>query len=236
MTTILATSDLHGYLTAVEPCYILIIAGDICPISNHDIYYQLAWLDRSFFPWLGQLITDGVKNIVYIAGNHDFVFQSHYRWIAEVAQRQKLYELPIYYLQDSGVIIDGITLWGTPWVPNLPSWAFYANKEKQELAFSLIPERLDILVSHGPPHGVRDAIPNRHITDDNECEWPQADHVGSVPLREAILAKQPKKVITGHIHEARGQELLGNTLVQNVSFLDASYKPYQTAGLDRVVL
>lgn len=40
-------------------------------------------------------------------------------------------------------------------------------------------------------------------------------HVGSKALRDFIISSKPKILQCGHIHEARGKEIIGNTLVFN---------------------
>ena len=47
-----ATSDLHGSLPPVPPCDVLVIAGDITPATNHDVDFQVHWLDTEFRRWL----------------------------------------------------------------------------------------------------------------------------------------------------------------------------------------
>ncbi len=60
----------------------------------------------------------------------------------------------------------------------------------------------DILVSHVPPRGVKDAaMLGRHIGSD----W----------VRSFVTERQPRAVICGHVHEDRGHAWLHDTLVVN---------------------
>ncbi len=60
-----------------------------------------------------------------------------------------------------------------------------------------------ILVSHTPPLNTRvDALPD-------------GTHVGSAAVRSFIEENQPPLCITGHIHEAKGSDMIGETLVLN---------------------
>jgi len=57
------------------------------------------------------------------------------------------------YLEDSGTVINGIRIWGSPWQPWFCDWAF--NVERGELMkyWKLIPTDTDVLMTHGPPIG-----------------------------------------------------------------------------------
>lgn len=60
-----------------------------------------------------------------------------------------------------------------------------------------------ILVSHTPPHNTTtDAIG-------------PGTHVGSLAVRAFIERVKPELCVTGHIHEARGTDMIGGTLVIN---------------------
>ncbi len=69
-----------------------------------------------------------------------------------------------------------------------------------------------ILVSHTPPL--------RTKTD----RLADGRHVGSGAVRAFIEEKQPRLCLTGHIHESRGQDHIGKTLVLNPGMLkDGGY-------------
>lgn len=60
-----------------------------------------------------------------------------------------------------------------------------------------------ILITHNPPKDTKlDKIKS-------------GDHVGSLAVREFILAKKPILNITAHIHEAVGKDMLGPTILFN---------------------
>ncbi|MEJ2034326.1 MAG: metallophosphoesterase, partial [Deltaproteobacteria bacterium] len=60
-----------------------------------------------------------------------------------------------------------------------------------------------ILVSHTPPYGTTtDRLSN-------------GTHAGSPALRQFIEEEQPDLCLCGHIHEARGEDILGRTRVLN---------------------
>ncbi|RLF76142.1 YfcE family phosphodiesterase [Thermococci archaeon] len=69
----------------------------------------------------------------------------------------------------------------------------------------------DVLLVHTPPYGTK---VDRIYT---------GRHVGSKGLRRFIEEKQPPLVICGHIHEARGVDEIGRTLVVNPGPLFRSY-------------
>jgi Icc-related predicted phosphoesterase len=206
---IIATSDLHGSLPNVPNCHVVVIAGDVCPISNsHSRPGQAKWLKNYFKPWAEELPADYV---LWCAGNHDFALEDQ-QVVARESQKYKgAYPNKVIYLKDEKVEVHGVTFWFTPWTQNLPGWAFQTSAKSAEAHYRLIPEGIDILVSHAPPYGTGDECPG----------WSANEHVGSPELAAAIAKKKPKVVICGHIHEGYGK--YGN--IYNVSHNTADYEP-----------
>jgi hypothetical protein len=201
--TVVALSDQHGYLPKIPPCDLLLIAGDNCPVVNHDLIYQAQWLRGEFRDWLDRV---PARKTVFIAGNHDLVFE-----------RMPFALPPGYpatYLQDSGIEWQGLKIWGTPWQPWFFDWAFNLDEPALERKWALIPQGTDLLLVHGPPFGYGDGIP----------EAGGVRHEGSPSLLKRIEAIKPKLVVCGHIHEGRGQWRIGDTVLANVTLVDAKYQ------------
>ncbi len=125
------------------------------------------------------------------------------------------------YLQDSGCEIDGVKFWGSPWQPEFNDWHFNLSRgEPLARKWRLIPDDTDVLITHGPPHGILDECP----------EWISGwgrtrgtVHVGCEELAKALERVQPKVHIFGHIHEGAGVlEQDGRTYI-NASSMDANY-------------
>lgn len=206
---IVAVADLHGYLPSIEPCDLLILAGDICPnfagTPDKDRFRQAAWMDRMLRPWLQAV---PAKTVLAIWGNHDWV-----------GQRSGLVPDGLRWtlINDRAITIDGLRIYGTPWTPTFFNWAFMKEEEALEAYWDAIPNALDILVSHGPPYGYRDRV---SPTDVRCC--------GSKALLTHVTRSNPALVICGHIHGGRGEAILpvGGT-IKNVAFVDEAYKPRQ---------
>jgi Icc-related predicted phosphoesterase len=201
--TVIAVSDLHGILPAIPVCDLLLIAGDVCPIVDHALPFQAQWLDSSFRNWLQSV---PARQIVFIAGNHDLIYEQMPRLAPP--------DLPAVYLQDSGLEWEGIKIWGTPWQPRFFDWAFNLDEPDLALKWALIPDDTDVLVVHGPPRGYGDGIPERD----------GIRHAGSPSLLKRIRTIQPRLVVFGHIHEGRGEWLVGDSVLANVTILDARYR------------
>lgn len=209
MVKIIATSDLHGTLPEIPACDLLIIAGDVCPVCDHESKYQNGWLRHVFSPWLLDCIEKGAKNIVWTPGNHDFVLEGSDQLRAEMNE----VEPNVHFLIDKEITIEGLRIYCTPWTPHLPNWAFAAEDYNEALAkFESIPNGLDILVSHGPPTGFGDSVSH-------------AGHVGCDALRDIIKLRKPALTLCGHIHEGFGHYLKDGIEVINVSYLDELYEP-----------
>lgn len=211
-----ATADLHGQLFPIpEDCDTLLIAGDICPDFPRDgshLTRQADWLDTTFRKWLAT--TSG--QVVAIWGNHDFV-----------GERPALVpDLPWRLLQDSGVVVNGLRVYGTPWVPGLPRWAFYASEEALADRAEWIPDGLDVLMTHGPPYLFGDFIPTSQKQQTKYGNF-SGVNVGDPSMNEAIERARPRITICGHIHEARGHYVVaGEQELWNVAAVNGFYEPY----------
>lgn len=229
MTKIVCISDTHGYLpTDLPEGDILIHAGDICPLSNHSVSFQKSWLETNFRDWLYET-KKKFDSIVYIAGNHDHVFQAYDltapSWI-NYEHRQIWEGKGIYYLQDNGIKIGNLKIWGTPWQKRFFDWSFNLDEPELALKWELIPDDTDIVVCHGPAYMYGDLVPGRPNYRDDTV-WPKAEHVGSPSMLAKLEKIQAKLYVCGHVHEGRGVYQHGPTTIVNASYLDASYKPYK---------
>jgi Icc-related predicted phosphoesterase len=198
---IIAISDTHGQhhlLKNLPAGDLLIHAGDVSS-RGKEIEIQ------DFFYWLAK---QDYKYKVLIAGNHDFFFEQ-----APKDQIQDMIPDDVIYLNDSGVEIEGIKIWGSPVQPWFHDWAFNrARGAKIQKHWDLIPSDTDILITHGPPMGILDVT------------IPANTHVGCQNLMNTILQSPPQVHIFGHIHEAYGIEVHDGVKYINASVLNLNYK------------
>lgn len=200
--SIVAISDQHGTLPELPECDLLLIGGDICPITNHGVDFQQSWLLSEYRRWLESV---PARKIIMVAGNHDFVFEQRSGFLPA--------DYPATYLQDSECQWEGLRIWGTPWQPWFCDWAFNLYEPELKKKWALIPKGIDILVLHGPPRGYGDRVLG------------SGEETGSPALLQRIKTVAPRLAIFGHIHEGRGQWQLGPTTLANVSLLNERYKP-----------
>jgi Icc-related predicted phosphoesterase len=148
------------------------------------------------------------KYKIAIAGNHDFCFENEQKLDAE--RIFKDYE--IIYLNDSGITLEGLNIWGSPIQPWFHDWAFNrARGEDIRTHWELIPPNTDVLLTHGPPMGILD-----------KCY--HGARVGCEELLKKVLEVKPRIHAFGHIHEEYGiLEQHGITFI-NACNLNESYK------------
>jgi len=209
---IVGASDLHGGWPRDMPSGdVLVLAGDCL---NEDpklgirkpfqAQYQLNEDLPKFNAWVESL---PYRLKIYVPGNHDWAFEE-----MPLLSREALSSMKV--LVDDGVEFEGIRFWGTPWVPHLQGWAFYAREEKLIAMFSKIPRmQPDVLITHAPPLGILDAS--------------QSDHFGSKELLHYIDRAKPKVHIFGHVHESHGRLQRGETLHVNVATAWKEHSPEQ---------
>lgn len=196
---IVAISDTHGvHKDLILPEGDMIIhAGDV---SKRGTVSQV----EDFLAWYAGL---PFKYKIFIAGNHDFFFER-----ATDEAISALVPDGVIYLNDSGISIEGIHIWGSPIQPWFHDWAF--NRARGSVIrkhWELIPSHTDILITHGPV---------AHILDRTSM----GEHVGCEDLRMKVDELKPKYHICGHIHEAYGVVVKEQTTFINASVMDLAYK------------
>lgn len=174
--------------------------------------------------WAKDLAALPHKHKIVIAGNHDWLFEKE----PEIA-RNLMRENGITYLEDSGVEIEGVKFWGSPWQPEFCNWAFNLSRMGTELhdKWALIPEGTDVLITHGPPLDILDAVPRfqprRNPLDPYGAyldEKVGEEHVGCYDLKERVLKLKPKLHVFGHIHCAYGEMEFNGTRFVNAAVMD----------------
>jgi len=204
-------SDTHGnHRKDMPDGDVLLHTGDF---SRRSIMAEVDELGE----WL-KLLCDqkGYARAIVIAGNHDVQFER----TPEVARRTLLsYDERIVYLQDESYEFNGVKFWGSPWQPEFFNWAFNLPRGKALAEkWALIPEDTDVLLTHGPPHGILDQCPH--------FKWRHAmEHVGCRELTERVEKVKPAFHQFGHIHESAGVYEQDGTLFLNACTMDGSYIP-----------
>ena len=194
-TSITCIADLHGLYhdLVIEPTDILICAGDI---TGHSFKEDV----RAFNLWFNK---QPATYKILIAGNHDSYLERH-------PSPKAIFSYP-FYLQDECITIDGLKIYGTPYQPIFGFWSFNLPEEELVKKWDMIPEDIDILITHCPPYGICD------FTTDGE-------HAGSESLYNKIKDKNLIHIF-GHIHEGYGVEFEEHNLYINCSICNESYQP-----------
>jgi Icc-related predicted phosphoesterase len=202
-------SDLHGHYPELKGGDLLIVAGDLTAHDNDAGYLKFyAWLHKQEY-----------KKYVIIAGNHDHMIE----WGQTIIDRLDR----THYLQDSGTEFDGLKIWGSPWTLSFegmnPQCTAFTVETEEELSekWALIPNDIDILVTHCPPRCYLDLI-TLPSGEDQLC--------GSASLNYASTQRiKPKYHIFGHIHEHGGRFFrTEDTLFINASYVNEYYEPINT--------
>jgi Icc-related predicted phosphoesterase len=192
---IVLLSDTHGLhdQLAVPPGDLLIHAGDA---GRRGTLEEL----RSFNEFLGRLPH---PHKIFVAGNRDYSFQRQ-------PEESRAILTNAVYLQDEEISIGGIRIYGSPWQPPFMDTAFNLPRgEPLRENWALIPDGIDILVTHTPPYGIGDRT-SRGVP------------VGCEDLLAAVRRIKPRLHVFGHIHEGYGQYEENGILFLNASLTDAS--------------
>jgi uncharacterized protein len=190
---IIAVSDIHGARGRVEaileregPCDLLVIAGDITTRGTAGEVESAITAFRSY-----------AQPIVAVAGNMD-----------PPSIEGVLDQLGVG-IDGKGVVIGEAGFFGVSGSPFTPFSTPYEIPEEEilrraEQGWAMVaPARWKIFVPHAPPRGTK---LDRTFS---------GAHVGSTAVRDFITAHSPDVVISGHIHEARGMDVMGATSIVN---------------------
>lgn len=193
-------SDTHAKHAEIEvpDGDVLIHAGDFTMAGEEESVV-------SFNLWLGMLPH---RHKLVIAGNHDLGFE-------RAAKYNESLLTNCTYLRDEGIEIGGKLFWASPYTPFFMNefWVFHKRGyEAMREHWKQIPEKVDVLITHGPPNRILD-------------ETRQGEYAGDLALLERCHEVRPKVHVFGHIHEGSGQrrEAYG-AQVFNASVLDRTYR------------
>lgn len=201
---------IHGHYPILEGGDLLIVTGDLTARDTDKEH--LVFIEWLFY---SQKYENKYKKVIYIAGNHDGFLDPKTKRYGQI---KTISDLNVEYLCNSGTEFEGLKIWGIPHSllfdgVNPKCTAFMETEEELKEKYDLIPEGIDILISHSPPYGILDQ--NIH-----------GEHCGSISLRNAMMRVKPKYLICSHIHEQGGKEVdLITTKVINCSHMNERYKP-----------
>jgi Icc-related predicted phosphoesterase len=205
MIRLVALSDTHGghFGVKVPDGDIVVHAGDFCAHGGYrDAHQFLAWFN-----------TLPHQHKILIAGNHDILFEKD-----PGLAKNLLREFPaITYLEDSAAEVAGLKFWGSPVQPRFFNWAFNRDRgEEIKHHWDMIPEGIDVLVTHGPPHGICDEA--------YRVGYNITEHTGCRDLMDAVLRTAPKLHLFGHIHySGQTSYIAPKTTFANVSQMNEGY-------------
>jgi Icc-related predicted phosphoesterase len=190
---------------AVPEGDILVHSGDLTNVGEMREIIEVG-------NWFRELSTR-FQFIVYCAGNHYWMFQRNRSMALEL---MNLDPEKVIYLEDSATTVMGLKVYGSPVQPTFFDWAFNVDRGPAiKRYWDLIPEDLDVLITHGPPMGI----------GDQSVPWIGSKHLGCEELMAAVERTKPKIHAFGHIHGGRGQTKYENTLFLNAAICNEAYSP-----------
>jgi Icc-related predicted phosphoesterase len=177
------THTFHELLNVPEDIDMVIFSGDC---SNPRDPYNNEPEVRAFIDWYSGL---DIQYKIFVAGNHDTSIERG------LVTKGDFRASGIIYLENGGIEIEGLKIWGSPNTPTFGQWAFMKAREKINRVWDQIDADVDILIVHGPPKGILDQSYSR----ENVLEY-----CGCNALKKQVLDRiKPKLMCFGHIHNTK---------------------------------
>lgn len=192
---IVAIADMQGQSLSIDPS--LIPLGDILLVAGDLTTWGTVQELEDCNKWLGMLPH---KHKLVIGGNHDAELEET-DWLGK-----RLFTNATY-LENELVEIEGLKIYASPVSEMNEYISFRAFANNQNELCRMIPEGLDILMTHGAPYGILDKV------------W-DGENVGSKILTHTVEQVKPKIHIFGHIHESYGTYVTRQTVYKNVALCD----------------
>lgn len=206
-TRFVLVSDTHNHTPELPPGDILLHAGDFTMEGSRREM-------EAAMEWLGWNAKHRFREVVITGGNHDWFLYHLSQEMGTPAVRAfvRQFGKNILYLENEyGTVFanDGgeVAIYGSPVQPNYGGWAWnQARGAEIKATWERIPTGMDILMTHGPAHGILD--------------WWGKERIGCEDLREALDRAQPKMHVFGHVHAAYGR---GRAYTQGMEHSVESY-------------
>lgn len=230
-------SDSHGEKVhsklIIPECDVLVHSGDIGGrTSLPELLSFLEWGEKQ-----------PAKEVLFVPGNHDIVLDKYwpnklfnkgltvqsqlakqqYEDAMEMVEKSK-----VKMLIDKDYVFEGVKFYGSPYTPSFHKehWAFNADRGVEiNKVWAKIPGDTNVLITHGPPYGVLDLIPEKFK------QTPEEDvHRGCEEQMKVIKSRlfDLKLCCFGHIHSNYGvisQAVSGSrkVLFSNGAVIDNQY-------------
>jgi Icc-related predicted phosphoesterase len=175
------THTIHNKLPIPRDLDLIVHTGDatnvMSPSKNEKEF-------RNFLTWFHSL---PARHKIFVPGNHDT--STEYGFVI----KEDFENLGMHMLINEGIELEGLKIWGSPWVPQWGSWAWMVPRgQLWDKAWQYMPDDLDILLTHTPPMGKLDLT--------QHYGTPGYEQVGCEELKNAIIKNKPKLHCFGHIH------------------------------------
>lgn len=159
---------------------------------------------RIFFQWFSGL---EIEHKIFVPGNHSTAIEKGLIRPEEYPH--------IRFLIHQQTELGGLVVFGTPYTPRFFNWAYMRERKELDGVWQTIPDRVDILISHGPPKGILDR------TRDMASHKPI--HVGSLSLTRHVRERiKPRVHAFGHIHDELGIRNFGTVFDSETLFVNCS--------------
>ncbi|KAL2256384.1 hypothetical protein VTK26DRAFT_1752 [Humicola hyalothermophila] len=215
-TRIVCIGDTHNSTPKLPKGDVLIHAGDLTNQGSYsEISKTIQWLERADFE--AKIVIAGNHDISLdpdFYSKHGPSFRNYDPQDPERSQSLLASSPTITYLQHGSATVrlsdpkgpaTEFTVFGSPYSPEYRLWAFNYRRsnrgpddsETHNAAmtslsaadlWAAVPEDIDILVTHTPPHG--------HCDDAHGCP----------DLQKTLAKVRPRLHVCGHIHQGRGAE------------------------------
>ena len=153
-------------------------------------------------------VKDKFKHGIHIVpGNHDWLAQKQLHLCKDMLAN-------CHMVTHEVVEIEGKRFWFCPYTLFFNDWAFNEYEARLKDIYGMIPEGIDVLVTHGPPYGILDEV----------CRDFKQTFLGSHALLDQVQLVKPRFHVFGHIHSGYGMKRVADTTFINAAVHNNHYQ------------